>query len=65
MNLRSASPDTVAPLPFRGMTRYPYGPDEHYPRTKAHREYLERYNTRTVHRSIPLMVSLDPRGDRR
>ena len=24
MNPRSASPDTVAPLPFRGMTSYPY-----------------------------------------
>ena len=55
MNPRSASPDTVAPLPFRGMTRYPYAAGEHYPRTTAHREYLERYNTRIVTRPIPLI----------
>jgi hypothetical protein len=53
MNPRSASPDTVAPLPFRGMTKYPYGPEEHYPNTAAHRDYLERYNTRVVTRSVP------------
>jgi hypothetical protein len=53
MNPRSASPDTVAPLPFRGMTKYPYGPEEHYPNTAAHRDYLERYNTREVTRSVP------------
>ena len=28
MNIRSASPDTVEPLPFFGMTGYPYGPAE-------------------------------------
>jgi hypothetical protein len=65
MNLRSASPDTVAPLPFRKMTRYPYAADEHYPRTKVHRDYLERYNTRIVSRAIPLMVSPDTRGSTR
>jgi hypothetical protein len=53
MNPRSASPDTVMPLPFRAMSGYPYGPGEHYPRTKAHREYLERYNTRVVERAVP------------
>jgi tetratricopeptide (TPR) repeat protein len=65
MNLRSASPDTVAPLPFRKMTRYPYAADEHYPRTKVHRDYLDRYNTRIVSRAIPPMVSPDPRGGTR
>ncbi len=53
MNPRSARPDSVAPLPFQRMTRYPYGPEEHYPRTKAHLDYLERYNTRVVTRSVP------------
>lgn len=54
MNPRSASPDTVGPLPFRAMSGYPYRPDEHYPRTKAHREYLDRYNTRVfLRRGIP------------
>jgi hypothetical protein len=60
MNLRSGSPDTVAPLPFRGMTTYPYPDTEHYPRTKAHRDYQERYNTRIVSRPIPLLVADGP-----
>jgi Flp pilus assembly protein TadD len=57
MNPRSASPDTVGPLPFRAMTKYPYGSDEHYPDTPAHREYLERYNTRVVSKAIGELVN--------
>jgi tetratricopeptide (TPR) repeat protein len=53
MNPRSASPDAVGPLPFFRMSRYPYGPGEHYPRTQLHREYHEKYNTRVVSRAIP------------
>ena len=53
MNPRSATPDTVAPLPFSAMSGYPYGVGEGYPRTSAHREYVERYNTRIVHRAVP------------
>ena len=30
MDITSASPDTVAPLPFHGDDRYPYGADERY-----------------------------------
>lgn len=40
-------------LPFRGMSRYPDAEPERYPDTPAHREYLERYNTRTVGRVVP------------
>jgi len=53
MNPRSASPETLGPLPFHAMSGYPYGPKEHYPRTKAYRDYLARYNTRVVSRSVP------------
>jgi hypothetical protein len=53
MDPNSASPDQLAPLPFRGMSRYPYAEPERYPDTPAHREYLERYNTRTVGRAVP------------
>jgi tetratricopeptide (TPR) repeat protein len=61
MNPRSAVPETVAPLPFRAMTQYPYGPGEHYPRSTAHREYDERYNTRVVTRTVPTIdVALTP-----
>jgi hypothetical protein len=50
MDINSASPDHVGPLPFHGMTAYPYGPGEQYPRTPAHRAYLDEYNTRVVAR---------------
>jgi hypothetical protein len=52
MNPRSASPDTVGPLPFRAMTKYPYGSDEHYPDDAAHRDYLDRINTRVITKSF-------------
>lgn len=53
MDLNSSSPDQLAPLPFHGMSGYPYRPDEAYPSTDAHREYLDRYNTRIVPRTLP------------
>jgi hypothetical protein len=53
MNIRSATPDAVAPLPFHAMSSYPYGPEESYPDTRAHRDYLARYNTRVVTAPVP------------
>jgi hypothetical protein len=50
MDLHSASPDTVGPLPFHGMSRFPYGPNERYPETPAHQRYLQEWNTRRVER---------------
>jgi hypothetical protein len=58
MDINSASPHEVAPLPFHGMRRYPYSRDESYPRDEAHREYLERYNTRVVASPLPGLLSL-------
>ncbi len=52
MNPRSASPDFVGPLPFGKMTKYPYGADEHYPDDGAHRDYLDRFNTRVISKAI-------------
>lgn len=49
----TATGDTVEPLPFRGMSRYPYGPDEHYPRDPLHDEYRRKYNTRLVGPVLP------------
>jgi Tfp pilus assembly protein PilF len=46
MDINSASPDSVEPLPFHGMMKYPYGPGERYP----HRDAAEKYNTRVVAR---------------
>src|SRR5207245_1615869 len=53
MDINSASPDTVEPLPFHQMTRYPYGASEHYPDTAAYRTYRDTYNTRVVAKSRP------------
>ena len=50
MDLNSASPDTVAPLPFHGMTKYPYSAPEAYPRTADHEAYRTTYNTRWIKR---------------
>ncbi|HEU4597796.1 MAG TPA: FG-GAP-like repeat-containing protein [Pyrinomonadaceae bacterium] len=48
MDINSASPDQLAPLPFHGMKSYPYAAPESYPWTPARRAYAERYNTRLV-----------------
>jgi hypothetical protein len=53
MDINSATPYAVEPLPFHGMKGYPYGPEQRYPDTAAHREYQARYNTRTISRAVP------------
>ncbi len=45
--------NTVDPLPFHRMSRYPYGPEEAYPDDAAHRAYLETYQTRSGSRGDP------------
>jgi tetratricopeptide (TPR) repeat protein len=47
-DLNTALGQIVEPLPFHGMSRYPYGPEEHYPTDQKHREYQQKYNTREV-----------------
>jgi hypothetical protein len=56
MNIHSASPDEVAPLPFHGMKRYPYEASESYPLTPERRAYVERYNTRVVTKPLPTLA---------
>ena len=53
MDINSASPDTVEPLPFHAMSGYPYGAFEYYPDKPAYRRYRDVYNTRTVVKSVP------------
>ena len=49
-DLNTAAGGTVDPLPFHGMSRYPYGADEAFPGDSAHRRFFETYNTRRVGR---------------
>jgi hypothetical protein len=55
MDLNSASPDVVEPLPYRGMTQYPYASVDApaFMNTEAYRDYVARYNTRIVKKSVP------------
>ena len=58
MDINSASPDQLMPLPFHGMSRYPYKWPEHYPLTEKRQRYIEKYNTRVVTSPVPkLLVS--------
>ena len=46
-DLNSVYGQTVEPLPFKGMVRYPYPVDRPYPNTPRHRRYLQTWQTRT------------------
>jgi hypothetical protein len=48
MDLYTATPQTLEPLPFRAMSRYPYPASERYPESPEHEAYLRTYNTRIV-----------------
>ena len=48
MDLYSAYPDTVEPLPFHSMSSYPYGPNEKYPAGEKWHAYQRRFNTRRL-----------------
>jgi len=48
----TAFSQTVLPLPFHGMTSYPYPAAEHYPQDRLHQEYLREYNSRPALRLI-------------
>ncbi len=48
MDLCTAHGDTVHPLPFHGMSGYPYGPHEHYPDTEETRRYRSQFNIREI-----------------
>jgi hypothetical protein len=58
MDINSASPEEVAPLPFHRMREYPYRWPETFPQSKAHLDYLERYNTRVVGAPLPRIETM-------
>jgi len=53
MALHSASPDAVAPIPFRAMPHYPYA----WPVRYLHDADLDRLHTRLVRRALPALLT--------
>ena len=52
-DINTLTSQTVEPLPFHGMSAYPYPETEHYPESEAHQEYRRKYNTRRVEHHLP------------
>ncbi|RKU17341.1 hypothetical protein C6501_04125 [Candidatus Poribacteria bacterium] len=60
-DINTLTSQTVEPLPFHGMSAYPYPKTEHYPDDEAHQRYQLEYNTRRVtHRLPPLLKRANP-----
>lgn len=53
MDINSGSPDAVHPLPFKGMTRYPYKAPERFPMTEEKQRIYDEYTTRVGRRALP------------
>jgi hypothetical protein len=47
---------TVDPLPFQGMSGFPYPNTESYPYDDAHLQYLQEYNTRVIKAPSPSLT---------
>lgn len=54
----------VEPLPFHGMSSYPYGEDEAFPADEAHRAWRLEWNTRPSHTWIEPLHTLGGRSQR-
>ncbi len=52
-DINTLTSQTVEPLPFHGMSKYPYPETEHYPDDEVHRRYRLEYNTRRVEHRLP------------
>lgn len=49
-DMNTAHGNTVEPLPYHAIGRYPYGPGDAYPSDSARQRYLREYNTRVIGR---------------
>ena len=52
-DINTLTSQTVEPLPFHGMSAYPYPDTEYYPDDELHRRYRLKYNTRRVEHRLP------------
>ncbi|MHC4892978.1 MAG: FG-GAP-like repeat-containing protein [Planctomycetota bacterium] len=52
------SAEFVEPLPFHGMSAYPYPSEEHYPDDEEHRAYRREWNTRSAKRWIESLAGV-------
>ncbi|RKU19063.1 hypothetical protein C6500_11560 [Candidatus Poribacteria bacterium] len=52
-DINTLTSQTVEPLPFHRMSKYPYPETEHYPDDEVHRQYQREYNTRRVEHQLP------------
>lgn len=52
-DINTLTSQTVEPLPFHGMSAYPYPETESYPDSEAHQRYRREYNTRRVEHRLP------------
>ena len=70
MDINSAAPDFVGPLPFHGMSAFPLPEGESYPLDQEHQQYLQQWNTRFVNEWYPPVerevrqLSVQPTGGR-
>ena len=46
---------SIEPLPFHGMSAYPYPEGESYPSDPEHQRYRLEYNTRRVNHDLPML----------
>lgn len=58
----TAFSNSVEPLPFHGMSGYPYPPSESYPDSEAHQEYRKTWNTRPALRLLDSLAMQAPSG---
>ena len=57
MDVNSAASDYVGPLPFHGMSSFPYPAEQEYPNSDRYRDYMKTWNTRLVEEWIPPLRS--------
>ena len=59
----TAFSQTVEPLPFHGMSAYPYRADEHFPEDADHAAYQKKYLTRPALTLIPPSAGVPATGE--